>query len=205
MSNKYVVLGVESVSYVNKSATEVNIVRIYYFDLSDKGDDRLEKGYRLLSKDVYPDFSASDFPEVPGIYDLQFRPSRNRMGKMEPKLVSVDFKESFKISSRDNYYLLLAGKRYSFQADGKGKPINGIKFFMIDPLGYQESDNFLGYPILEASLDKSAFDPSFAFPGYYQVELEQVRGRNGDSLYKLVFLKLHSAFTFSPTNSLSPV
>ncbi len=64
---------------------------MYYFEVSSKANSSLQKGFILFNKDIYPDFSLSDFSQVPGVYELGFRATRGRRGKLEPKLVSIDF------------------------------------------------------------------------------------------------------------------
>ena len=187
--SKYVVLSVESVNYTNRAGDEVNLSNIYYFDPAEKMESRLDKGFRLLNKNVYPDFAVSDFSELPGLYDLTFRPFRNRRGKPESKLTTLNYDKPLQISQKGNSLLVFGAKRYDYQPTEGGKVIKGVQFFAIDPMGYCNDENWVGYPLIEASVDKGDLSQFPTVPGYYDIDLEQIRGRNGDSLYKAKSVK----------------
>lgn len=191
--DKCVVVAVDSGSYAKRSGEQVNYCKIYYFNVSDKENSRLEKGFRILVKDVAPfHFSLEDFSQVPGCYKLHFRPGRNRLGKPEPILKEIEFISEFKIPENQDHLLLLSAKRYEFE-DEKGKSNRGVKFFAVDPLGYDSSNGFCGYPIIEGNL-KASLDVFEGLPSYYEVIFEQVRGKNGDALYKPVTAKFQAPF-----------
>ena len=199
--DKCIVLSVESGSYTNRAGDEVIYCKMYYFNTSDKHDSRLQKGYTILVKDVYPKFTIDDFSAIPGAYKLAFRPVRNRMGRMEPELKDIEFISKFDVPKNNELMLLLGVKKYDFQ-DESGKPVRGVKFFGVDPLGYEESSELIGYPLIESNI-KTTFDTFTQVPAYYDVVFEQVRGRNGNALYKPTMIQHKAAFPLPsiPSNS----
>ncbi|WP_107668958.1 hypothetical protein [Cyanothece sp. BG0011] len=201
--DKCIVLSVESGSYTNRAGDEVTYCKMYYFNTSDKHDSRVQKGYTILVKDVYPNFTIDDFSSLPGAYKLSFRPVRNRMGRLEPQLKDIEFISKFDIPRNNDFMLLLGVKKYDFQ-DQDGKPVRGVKFFGIDPLGYEESSELIGYPLIETNI-KTTFDVFTQIPAYYDVVFEQVRGRNGNALYKPTMIQHKAAFTFPSVPNNAPV
>ncbi len=201
--DKCIVLSVESGSYSTRSGDQVNYCRMYYFNTSDKHDSRNQKGYTILVKDIFPKFTIDDFPSLPGAYKLSFRPVRNRMGKMQPELQNVEFISKFEIPKNNELLLLLGVKKYDFK-DENGKSVRGFKFFGVDPLGYQDSSESVGYQIIESSIQTN-FETFTQMPAYYDVVFEQVRGRNGDALYKPTKVQHKAAFSSSSASVLSPV
>ena len=83
--------------------------------------------------------------------------------------------------------------------------MKGVKFFAIDPLTQEDSDNYLGLQILETSISKAKLDTFTQIPGYYDLAMEQVRGRNGDSIYKAVAATFKDSYTFNSSSSLPSV
>ena len=199
--DKCMVIGVESGSYTTRSGESVSFTKMHYFSLSDKHNSSVQKGFVLLNKDIYPDFSISDFSQVPGIYNLGFRPSRNRRGKMEPKLVTLEFISPVTINQNKDLFLLLGAKKYNYEPE-RGKIVKGIKIFAVDPLSHDDSDDYLGLQVLEGSINKGKLDSFSQVPGYYDVVMEQIRGRNGDSVYKPIAATFKDPYTL--TNSSTP-
>ncbi|MDJ0729343.1 MAG: hypothetical protein QNJ33_05045 [Crocosphaera sp.] len=197
---KCVVLGVESSSYTSRSGEEVNYTKMYYFEVSSKANSSLQKGFTLLNKDVYPDFSLSDFSQVPGVYELGFRASRGYRGKLEPKLVSIDFLSPLSIKENKDYFLIIGAKRYNFQPTN-GSLMKGVKVFAIDPMTHEESESYLGLQILETSISKAKLDSFNQIPGYYDLAMEQVRGRNGTSIYKAVAATFKESYSLNSPSS----
>ncbi|MDJ0510802.1 MAG: hypothetical protein QNJ64_16335 [Crocosphaera sp.] len=201
--DKCIVMGVESGSYTTRSGEFVSYTKMHYFNLSDKQNSSSQKGFTLLNKDIYPDFSISDFSQVPGVYNLGFRPFRGRRGKMEPKLVSVEFVSALTINQNKDSFLLLGAKKYNYEPE-KGKIMKGIKIFVVDPLSHTDSDEYLGLQVLEGSISKGKLENFSQVPGYYDVVMEQVRGRNGDSIYRPVAATFKDPYTLA-NSSTSPV
>lgn len=199
--DKYIILGVESGSYTTRSGELISFTKMHYFSLNDKQNSSSQKGFILLNKDIYPDFSISDFSQVPGVYELGFRPSRNKRGKMEPKLVSIDFISPLTIKENKDLFLLLGAKKYNYEPE-KGRIMKGIKIFAVDPLSHEDSDDYLGLQILEGSINKGKLAGFSQIPGYYDVIMEQKRGRNGDSIYRPIAANFKDSYSFSnPSNS----
>ncbi|MDJ0729737.1 MAG: hypothetical protein QNJ33_07055 [Crocosphaera sp.] len=114
------------------------------------------EGFTLLNKNIYPDFSLSEFSQVPGVYELGFRPARGYRGKLEPKLLSLDFFSPLTINKNKDLFLLIGAKRYNFQPNN-GSTMKGVKVFAVDPISQHESENYLGLPILETWLKGDYF------------------------------------------------
>ncbi len=201
---KCVVLGVESGSYTSRSDEQINYTKMYYFEPSSKANSALQKGFTLLNKNIYPDFFLSDFSQVPGVYELGFRPARGYRGKLEPKLVSLDFLSPLTIKENKDLFLLIGAKRYNFQP-ANGSPMKGVKLFAVDPMSQDESENYLGLQILETSISKAKIDSFSQIPGYYDLVMEQVRGRNGDSIYKAVAATFKESYSLSSASTPSSV
>lgn len=201
---KCAVLGVESNSYISRSGEEVNYVKMYYFDVSSKSNSALQKGFTLLNQNVYPEFSLSDFSQVPGVYELGFRPIRGYRGKLEPKLVSIDFLSPFTVKENKEYFLIIGAKRYNFQPSN-GSTMKGVKVFALDPLSHEDSNNYLGLQILETSISNAKLDNFNQIPGYYDLVMEQIRGRNGSSTYKAIAATFKESYSLtSPSSSQVP-
>ncbi len=198
--DKYAVIAVESGSYTTRLGEPVSFTKMHYFNIKDKHNSSLQKGFILLNTDIYPNFSISDFNTVPGIYNLGFRPFRNRQGKMIPRLVSLDFVSPMPVKENKDLFLLLGAKKYNFEAE-KGKTMKGIKIFAVDPLSQDDSDNYLGLQILEGSLEKSKIDSFSQTPAYYDLELQEIRGRNGTSMYKPTNATFRDSYSFSNSSS----
>jgi hypothetical protein len=195
----YVLLSVNHESYTTRSGEEVNKINIFYFDPSVSANSRLEKGFTILTKNVYPDFNLSDFSEIPAVYDLTFRPSRGRRGALEPRLVSVDYIEPYNISGDSQDLLVLGAKKYDYSPDAKTQ-YRGVKIFAIDPQGFVSEDGgLMGYPLLEASLQKESLENFPTVPAYYSIDLEQIRGKGGDSLFKAKKIAFASRFDNNQT------
>lgn len=202
--DKYAVVAVESGSYTTRSGEEVNFTKIHYFNLKDKYNSSSQKGFVLLTNDIYPNFSMSDFSAVPGIYNLGFRPFRNRQGKMSPRLVSLDFVSPLTIKENKDLFLLLGAKKYNFEVE-KGKTMKGIKIFAVDPLSHDDSDNYLGLQIIEGSLNNSKIDSFSQTPAYYDLQLKEIRGRNGVSVYKPIDATFKDNYSFLNSSTPSSV
>lgn len=200
--DKCIVVGVESGSYTTRSGETVSFTKMHYFNLNDKQNSSSQKGFTLLNKDIYPDFSISDFSQVPGIYNLGFRPIRNSRGQMEPNLVTLEFVSPLTINENKDLFLLLGAKKYNYEPE-RGKIMKGIKIFAVDPLSHVENEDYLGLQVLEGSINKAKLDGFSQVPGYYDVVMEQIRGRNGDSVYKPMAATFKDAYTL-PTNSSKP-
>ncbi len=197
---KCVILGVESDSYTARSGEEINYTKMYYFEVSSQANSSLQKGFIMLNQNIYPDFSLSDFAQVPGVYELGFRATRGYRGKLEPKLVSIDFISPLSIKENKDYFLVVGAKRYNFQPS-KRSTMKGVKVFAIDPLTQEDSDNYLGLQILETSIYKAKLDTFTQIPGYYDLAMEQVRGKNGTSIYKAIAATFKDSYTFNASSS----
>jgi hypothetical protein len=203
LPDKCVILSADSGSYISRSGNEVNYTNINYFDVSDKSDTKYWRGYIPLKMNVYPDFNLSDLSSVPGCYHLTFRPAPSRTkGKTEPKLTDINFVNPFSLSESQNCLLVLGAKAYNFEDQKSRKTIKGVKFFSVDPSSYYDDSSFIGYPILENNI-KGSLDQFPTVPGYYNIEFEQIRGRDGQALYVPRMVKFEAPFVPNQSQSQS--
>jgi hypothetical protein len=184
---KYLIFNVEYNSYVRRDGSQAETTKIYYIDPLANAASSTERGFTPVSKDVHPDFALADFPEVPGYYDLNFRPSRGRRNTygqypLVPKLTDVEFIDKVDLPTQDGACLLLGIRRYEVVSEGRSN--RGVKFFALDPESYLDTPIARGYALLEGTLDRFTLDRFSVVPGYYNIEYSLARGAAGDSLYK---------------------
>ncbi|MDJ0844943.1 MAG: hypothetical protein AB4058_15955 [Microcystaceae cyanobacterium] len=79
--------------------------------------------------------------------------------------------------------------------------MKGVKVFAIDPITQEDSENYLGLQILETSISKAKLASFSQIPGYYDLAMEQVRGRNGDSVYKAIAATFKDAYSFNSSST----
>lgn len=184
---KYLIFNVEYNSYTRRDGSQAETTKIYYIDPMSNAASSAERGFAPVSKDVHPDFTISDFPKVPGYYDLSFRPTRGRRNSygqypLVPRLTDCEYLEKLDIETSDGACLLLGIRRYEVVSDGKSN--RGVKFFAIDPESHQDSPIAKGFALLEGNLDRFTLDRFSVVPGYYNIEYSLARGAAGDSIYK---------------------
>lgn len=88
MSN-HIVTGVRSFNFVNDDGEKVQGVTVYYLD-SFNEDSEYGKGHTSLNLTMIGDHMAK-FPELPGVYDLNFRQARDQKGRPVLRLQGVEF------------------------------------------------------------------------------------------------------------------
>jgi hypothetical protein len=190
IKSKSVVLGLEQQNYTNRQGQPINQTFLYYFHPLDHFDTRLERGYRVLRIDVYPDFSMSDFSsEFPAIYEFKQSAVRGRQGKAEPKLTEIKFEKSITIdTSRGS---LILGAKF-VEVEGEDSSYKGLKLFILGD--YVNEDDSVGVLPIEMNLQNAKFSSFPKLPGIYDLNLQSARGRGGTAIYKLIDVKFLSAW-----------
>jgi hypothetical protein len=198
ITSKSVVLGLEQQNYTNRQGLPVNQTFLYYFHPLDHFDTRLERGYRVLRIDVYPNFSISDFnSEFPAIYEFKQSAVRGRQGKAEPKLTSVKFEKAVTVDTTRGA-LILGAK--VVEVEGEDSIYKGLKLFILGD--YVNEDGSIGLLPIEMNLQNGKFSSFPKLPGIYDLNLQSARGRGGTAVYKLVDVKFISPWgeVSSPPN-----
>lgn len=95
---KHLVVGTNPFNLVDDNGQRVQGVKVYYLDIEPEDGDNGAKGFFPLNLSIMGDH-VSTFTSVPGIYDLEFKQKRDKMGKPSLSLRSVEFVKSVTLPS----------------------------------------------------------------------------------------------------------
>ena len=178
---KYLVLSAKENEYIINEET-IKTVKIQYFNPNGLSQDRLDKGFEIVERNVLPDgYNLKDFQELPGYYELDFRQKPGSKNKGTSRLVSIKFEKEANIKPHafnQKAYLVLRAEKLDFASE-KGEKIKGIKITYIDPSWKLEEDKEIGFPIMTNFTNEIAFDTFEKTPAYYELNFEEVRGKAG--------------------------
>jgi hypothetical protein len=183
-TSRSVVLGIQKRQYINRNGQEVCNTFVFYYNPLNFHDSRMERGYITLSLDIFPDLSISDFEsEFPALYDFKTSLRRDlRSGKAVPQLQSVNFIDNVTIDDSD-HVLILGVKKIDYDVDGSR--YRGVKLFYVDLNSYLSTDSVVGLLPIEQNIANADLKQFPRLPGFYDLDLEEVRGSRGAAIFKL--------------------
>lgn len=192
-------------SYIRKDSGEVvENYNLFYFNPVDIHEEKLNRGYfpvslRLPLTRFKP---SSSFETLPALYSVEQRllPRRGFGGRNQTtaSLYSATLKQPYSFFSSENsaqfdssLYLVLGGSYKNAELDGR--PIRGIKLFVLSP--FFEADNGLtGHALLEPFLQQTNWTGFPELPGYYHLEFRDIRGQGGQAISQLFGKEFYEKF-----------
>ncbi len=164
-----------------KNEQVITLVEIQYFDPATRIAQTIERGYTCMSRNVYPDFTLEDFPQIPGYYNLEFRQRPGFRGKAESKLINAALVKPLSIKSQINSqsYLILNTKKIDYMPEGATRKVKGTKCLYIDPANPMDSEDERGFPMIDTFSSRLSIDSFPECPGYYLLAFKETRGKYG--------------------------
>ncbi len=93
--SKHIVTGIRPFSFANDDGEKVQGVTVHYLDTHNEDSD-YGKGHTALNLTLMGDH-LHKFTELPGVYAMSFRQSRDSKGRPTLRLQDLDFLASFSL------------------------------------------------------------------------------------------------------------
>lgn len=93
--SKHIVTGIRPFNFANDNGEKVEGVTVYYLDTHNEKSD-YGRGHTALNLTLIGDH-LDKFVELPAVYDLNFRQSRDSKGRPTLRLQDLEFVEPFSL------------------------------------------------------------------------------------------------------------
>lgn len=92
---KHIVTGIRPFNFVNDNGEKVEGVTVYYLDTHNENTE-YGKGHTALNLTLIGDHLGK-FKELPAVYDMDFRQSRDNKGRPTLRLQDLEYVEPFSL------------------------------------------------------------------------------------------------------------
>ena len=188
---RFCIIGGEINQYTKDNQEKI-IINIQYFDPVDKQDGSQQRGFEIITRNIYPEFVLDDFEKMPGYYNFDMRQRKGFRGKSENYLRDFHFDKAFDIKpcpQSKEAYLVLGIKKISFQPEGTTRKIKGVQCYFLDPLE-EEEENTKGYQVMKSFSSQVSMENFGEIPGYYDLKFSEKPGKYGIATSKLMEVKM---------------